>query len=70
MPFGSLGIDDDPFSGLDLGDMNDFDFDSFLNNDDAGGLAFDAKLAFPDDLDPNFEYTDDKKELDKSKEVG
>lgn len=53
MPFGSLGLDDGQFGnlGLDFGmdgdALDNFDFDSFLNNDDQS-LGFDANFAFGD----------------------
>lgn len=53
-PFGDLGGDVQftgmDFANLESGDVLDnFDFDSFLNNDDTGGLAFDANFAFGGD---------------------
>lgn len=53
-PFGDLGGDGQfsgmDFANLDTGDVLDnFDFDSFLNNNDDSGLAFDANFAFGGD---------------------
>jgi len=53
-PFGDLGGDGQftgmDFANLDSGDVLDnFDFDSFLNNNDDAGLAFDANFAFGGD---------------------
>lgn len=53
-PFGQLDPSLDPDFNLiesDIfgntgGDLDTFDFDSFLNNDDVGGLGFDANYAF------------------------
>jgi hypothetical protein len=56
-PFGDLGGDGTQFSNmdfaaLDTGDVLDnFDFDSFLNNNDEGGLGFDANFAFGDSIE-------------------
>lgn len=59
-PFGAL--DNGPFPDMNLdftlegGDVLDnFDFDSFLNNDGDGGFGFDANLAFGDGLDTGIE---------------
>ena len=60
-PFGSLGDDHFPgmnldFSSLEGGDVLDnFDFDSFLNNEGDGSFGFDANLAFGDGLDAGIE---------------
>lgn len=53
-PFGDLGGDAQfggmDFAGIDSNDVLDnFDFDSFLNNNDDPGLAFDANFAFGGD---------------------
>lgn len=54
-PFGDLGngeFNTLDFANLDSGDVLDnFDFDSFLNNTDGGeaGLGFDAQFAFGDE---------------------
>ncbi|SMQ49819.1 unnamed protein product [Zymoseptoria tritici ST99CH_1A5] len=55
-PFGDLGGDSQfsnmDFAALDSGDVLDnFDFDSFLNNNDEGGLGFDANFAFGDSIE-------------------
>ena len=61
-PFGSL--ENNQFGDMNLdftlegGDVLDnFDFDSFLNNDGDGGLGFDANFAFGDGLDAGIENT-------------
>lgn len=59
-PFGSLDNNQFPDMNLDFtlegGDVLDnFDFDSFLNNDGDAGFAFDANLAFGDGLDAGIE---------------
>lgn len=54
-PFGDLGSDGQfsgmDFANLDTGDVLDnFDFDSFLNNNDESGIgAFDANFTFGGD---------------------
>jgi hypothetical protein len=56
-PFGDLGGDGTQFGNMDFatldsGDVLDnFDFDSFLNNNDEGGLGFDANFAFGDSIE-------------------
>ncbi|KAK3713352.1 hypothetical protein LTR37_008544 [Vermiconidia calcicola] len=61
-PFGQIG-EPDQFSGMNLdfslsegGDVLDnFDFDSFLNQDGDGGLGFDANFAFGDPIGSGIE---------------
>ena len=63
-PFGALDGSDQSFgmplefSNLDSGDVLDnFDFDSFLNQDNDMGLGFDASFNFGDGIEAGLDGT-------------